>query len=378
VLGTALLAYGFGLRHAVDNVTRKLMQDGKRLVTVGLFFSMGHSSVVILASAVVAVVAIAMNGHFAHYKAMGAVVSTSVSTAFLLTIAAMNVFILRSILNAWRRVRNGGAYVDDDFNALLAERGMLSRIFRRLFRFISSSWHMYPLGILFRLGFDTSTEIALLGISGDQAAQGLSPWAIMVFPLLFSAGMSLVDTLDGHLILGLRLGLHEANPQDLSQRHDHVDFCDCRGRGGWRRSTRAGRQSSKSTWRRLGCDRYVERKLRRTRVRDHRHFYCELGIVGLDLSSAVVRYDRSQAIEPLAGGDRPNQISHTRRLKRRLMGLPWPGIFQLNRRAVEDESRLCGYPLTKSTPWRLNMVHGHTGRVSLVPHASFLTTWTQL
>ncbi|KAF1061868.1 HoxN/HupN/NixA family nickel/cobalt transporter [Burkholderia gladioli] len=210
VLGTALLAYGFGLRHAVDadhiaaidNVTRKLMQDGQRPVTVGLFFSLGHASVVILASAAVAVVATALNGRFAHYKAVGSIVSTSVSTGFLLAIAAMNLIILRSIVKTWIRVRNGGAYHDDDFNALLAERGFFSRMFRRVFRVIGASWHMYPLGFLFGLGFDTSTEIALLGISGNQAAQRLSPWAIMVFPILFSAGMSLIDTLDGHLMLG--------------------------------------------------------------------------------------------------------------------------------------------------------------------------------
>ncbi|OTP76159.1 HoxN/HupN/NixA family nickel/cobalt transporter [Caballeronia sordidicola] len=210
LLGTALLAYGFGLRHAVDadhiaaidNVTRKLMQDGKRPVTVGLFFSLGHSSVVILVSAVVAIIATAMTGRFAQYKAIGAIVSTSVSTLFLLTVALMNVLILISILKTLRRVRGGGAYVDDDFNALLSKRGLMSRILRRVFRFVSASWHMFPLGFLFGLGFDTSSEISLLGLSADQAAHGLSPWAIMVFPLLFSAGMSLVDTVDGHLMLG--------------------------------------------------------------------------------------------------------------------------------------------------------------------------------
>src|SRR6202044_204765 len=103
---------------------------------------------------------------------------------------------------AWRNVKNGGAYVDDDFDMLLAGRGFFSRLFRPLFRIITRSWHMFPLGFLFGLGFDTATEIALLGSSANQAAQGLSPWSIMVFPMLFSAGMSLVDTLDGHLMLG--------------------------------------------------------------------------------------------------------------------------------------------------------------------------------
>ncbi len=210
LLGTALLAYGFGLRHAVDadhiaaidNVTRKLMQEKKRPVAVGFFFSLGHSTVVVLASVGVAVATSAMQGRFDHYKEIGGVVGTLVSALFLFAIALMNLIILRSIYQAWRNVRNGGAYVDDDFDLLLADRGFLARIFRPLFSMITRSWHMYPLGFLFGLGFDTATEIGLLGIAATQASQGLSPWAIMVFPILFSAGMSLVDTLDGHLMLG--------------------------------------------------------------------------------------------------------------------------------------------------------------------------------
>jgi nickel/cobalt transporter (NiCoT) family protein len=99
-------------------------------------------------------------------------------------------------------VKEGGVYVDDDFDLLLADRGFFARLFRPLFRLITRSWHMFPLGFLFGLGFDTATEIALLGIAATQASQGLSPWSVMVFPVLFSAGMSLVDTLDGHLMLG--------------------------------------------------------------------------------------------------------------------------------------------------------------------------------
>jgi high-affinity nickel-transport protein len=210
LLGTALLAYGFGLRHAVDadhiaaidNVTRKLMQEKKRPVSVGFFFSLGHSTVVVLASMGVALATSAMKGSFDHYKEIGGVISTSVSALFLFVIALMNLIILRSIYKAWRHVRAGGAYVEDDFDMLLADRGFLARFFRPLFRLITRSWHMFPMGFLFGLGFDTATEIALLGLSASQASQGLSPWAIMVFPVLFSAGMSLVDTLDGHLMLG--------------------------------------------------------------------------------------------------------------------------------------------------------------------------------
>ncbi|MGY4494642.1 HoxN/HupN/NixA family nickel/cobalt transporter [Pseudomonas sp. TE3610] len=210
LLGTALLAYGFGLRHAVDadhiaaidNVTRKLMQEKKRPGAVGFFFSLGHSSVVVLASLGVALAASVMRDRFESFKAVGGVIGTSVSALFLLVIALMNLLILRAIYKAWRNVRKGGVYVDEDFDLLLADRGLLARIFRPLFRLITRSWHMYPMGFLFGLGFDTSTEIALMGISASQASQGLSPWSIMVFPLLFSAGMSLVDTLDGHLMLG--------------------------------------------------------------------------------------------------------------------------------------------------------------------------------
>lgn len=210
LLGTALLAYSFGLRHAVDadhiaaidNATRKLMQEKKRPVTLGFFFSLGHSSIVVFASIVISVATVAMTGRFDHLKEMGGVVSTSVSALFLFVIALMNLIILKSIYQAWRKIRNGGTYVDDDFDMLLADRGFMARIFKPLFRMITRSWHMFPLGLLFGLGFDTATEIGLLGISATQASEGLSPWSIMIFPLLFSAGMSLVDTLDGHLMLG--------------------------------------------------------------------------------------------------------------------------------------------------------------------------------
>jgi len=208
--GTALLAYGFGLRHAVDadhiaaidNVTRKLMREKKRPVAVGFFFSLGHSTVVVLASVVVALATAAIQGKFERFKEVGSVVGTLVSALFLFALAVMNLMILRGIYRAWRRVRSGGAYVDDDFDMLLANRGVIARLFRSLFRLVTRSWHMYPIGFLFGLGFDTATEIGLLGISATQATKGLSPWAIMVFPVLFCAGMSLIDTLDGHLMLG--------------------------------------------------------------------------------------------------------------------------------------------------------------------------------
>jgi nickel/cobalt transporter (NiCoT) family protein len=211
LLGTALLAYGFGLRHAVDadhiaaidNVTRKLMQAGKRPVGVGLFFAMGHSTVVILAAAGVAVTATALSRSFDGFEAVGSVIGTGISALFLFAIAAANVMILRGIWRTFRHVRNGGRYVEEDLDLLLNSRGLLARLFRPLFRLISESWHMYPLGFLFGLGFDTATEVALLGVAATAAAKGVSIWSIMVFPALFAAGMSVIDAADGILMLGV-------------------------------------------------------------------------------------------------------------------------------------------------------------------------------
>jgi high-affinity nickel-transport protein len=210
LLGTALLAYGLGLRHAVDadhiaaidNVTRKLMQDGQRPVGVGLFFSLGHSTVVIGLSMLLAVTMTLLQTRFESLKAVGGVVGTGVSAAFLLIIAAANAVILVSVYRSFRRVVAGGAYVEEDLDLLLSQRGLLGRLFRRLFRLIGASWHMYPLGMLFGLGFDTATEVGLLGISATQASQGLAVWSILVFPALFTAGMALVDSLDSVLMLG--------------------------------------------------------------------------------------------------------------------------------------------------------------------------------
>src|ERR1700738_1504240 len=210
LLGTALLAYGFGLRHAVDadhiaaidNVTRKLMQEGKRPLYVGLFFALGHSPVVARACAGVAAAATLLSAHFEPFKSVGGVVGTLVSALFLFAIAAANLVILRSVWRTFERVKNGGRYDAGDYDLLLADRGLLARLFRPLFGLITRSWHMFPLGFLFGLGFDTATEVALLGLSATQAAQGVSLWSVLVFPALFAAGMALVDTTDGVLMLG--------------------------------------------------------------------------------------------------------------------------------------------------------------------------------
>jgi len=210
LLGTALLAYSFGLRHAVDadhiaaidNVTRKLMQEGKRPATVGFFFSLGHSTIVVLASVAIAATATIFKGRFDVFHEVGGVIGTLVSALFLLAIAAMNVVILGSVYRTFRRVKAGAPYLDEDLDILLAGRGLLARLFRPMFRMIRQSWHMYPLGFLFGLGFDTATEVGLLGISAAGAARGMSIWSILIFPALFTAGMSLIDTTDGILMVG--------------------------------------------------------------------------------------------------------------------------------------------------------------------------------
>lgn len=210
LLGTAFLAYSFGLRHAVDadhiaaidNVTRKLMQEGKRPVAVGFMFSLGHSTIVVIGSLLIASTALALQHRLDAFRSIGGVIGTLVSTLFLLGIAAINLIVLRSVYRIFARVRNGEPYVEEDLNLLLADRGFLARFLRPVFGMIERSWHMYPLGLLFGLGFDTATEIGLLGISATEGSKGLPLWSILVFPALFAAGMSLIDTSDNILMLG--------------------------------------------------------------------------------------------------------------------------------------------------------------------------------
>lgn len=210
LLGTAFLAYMFGLRHAfdadhiaaIDNVVRKLMQEGKSPYSVGLFFSLGHSSIVILATIAIAATAAATQGKLEAFHEIGGIIGTVVSAFFLLIIGLANLFVLKRIWSAFKRAHKGEKIVDEDLDELLVGRGLIARIFRPVFQVVSRSWHMYPIGFLFGLGFDTATEIGLLGISASQAAQGVSFWTILVFPALFTAGMSLMDTTDSLLMTG--------------------------------------------------------------------------------------------------------------------------------------------------------------------------------
>jgi nickel/cobalt transporter (NiCoT) family protein len=208
-LGTALLAYSLGLRHAVDadhiaaidNVTRKLIQDGKRPIAVGFFFALGHSAIVLIAACLIAFTVGAL-AHFKDFSRIGGVIATAASATFLFAIAAMNLVILRSVWQRFETVRKGGKYSEYDLDILLGGRGPLSRLFRPLFALIRHSWQMAPLGFLFGLGFDTATEVTLLGLAGAQAAHGVSIATILVFPALFAVGMALIDTTDGVLMLG--------------------------------------------------------------------------------------------------------------------------------------------------------------------------------
>ena len=209
LLPTAFLAYTFGLRHAVDadhiaaidNTTRKLMQDGQRPVAVGLFFSLGHSTIVVALSVVIALSA-GFVSDIPSFREIGGLIGTSVSAVFLLVIGTINLVVLIDIYRMFRKVSRGGSYDEESLDDFLNNRGLLARIFRPMLRAISKSWHMYPLGILFGLGFDTASEVALLGLAATSGVNHIPVGYILILPALFAAGMSLVDTTDGILMLG--------------------------------------------------------------------------------------------------------------------------------------------------------------------------------
>lgn len=206
LMAASLLAWGYGLRHAVDadhiaaidNVTRKMMQQGKRPFGVGVWFSLGHSSIVVLASAAIAATATAFQQKMGWFHETGSLIGTAVSAIFLLLMALINLVILRGIWRNFQAVKRGESVETD----MAATGGLMSAIFGRTFRLIGKSWHMYLVGFLFGLGFDTATEVGLLGISAAGASSGMSVWAIMIFPALFTSGMALVDTLDNILMVG--------------------------------------------------------------------------------------------------------------------------------------------------------------------------------
>ena len=209
LLPTAFLAYTFGLRHAVDadhiaaidNTTRKLMQDGQRPVGVGLFFSLGHSTIVVALSVLIAISA-GFVSDIPTLSQIGSLIGTGVSAVFLLVIGVINLLVLIDIYRMFRRVSAGGTYDEESLDDFLNNRGLLARLFRPALRMIRKSWHMYPLGVLFGLGFDTASEVALLGLAATSGASHVPIGWILILPALFAAGMSLIDTTDGVLMLG--------------------------------------------------------------------------------------------------------------------------------------------------------------------------------
>jgi nickel/cobalt transporter (NiCoT) family protein len=209
LLGTALLAYTFGLRHAldadhisaIDNVTRKLLQERRRPVAVGLYFSLGHSTVVIALSLAVAAGSSIIRANIPGLQTIGGLIGTSISALFLIVIAVVNMLVLAEIFRAFGRMRRGEPLTDRTLDESLPQRGFMGWLFRPLLRIVDKSWHMYPVGLLFGLGFDTATEVAVLGIAAIEGARGLPILYILIFPLLFTAGMSLIDTADGVLML---------------------------------------------------------------------------------------------------------------------------------------------------------------------------------
>jgi high-affinity nickel-transport protein len=213
LIALGALAYMFGLRHAfdadhiaaIDNVTRKLRQDGQKPVGVGLFFSLGHSTVVLIMSIIIVVVVRGFSPTIKHILNFGGVFGTIVSASFLTIIGLINFFILKDLYRFYKEYKETGR-IDEHLNSsvddLLKKRGFMGRIFSFLYEKIDKSWKMYPIGFLFGLGFDTATEVAILGISAALAQNSHLPlWGVVLFPLLFTAGMSLMDALDGLIMM---------------------------------------------------------------------------------------------------------------------------------------------------------------------------------
>jgi nickel/cobalt transporter (NiCoT) family protein len=207
-VGVGVTAYTLGLRHAfdadhiaaIDNTTRKLMAEGKRPLSVGFWFSLGHSSIVFGLAFLISIGVRALGGPVrdtsSNLHRVTGVVGTLISGGFLYLIAALNVVILIGIVKVFREMRSG-RYDEQELEQQLARRGLMNRILGRLTRTVSEPRQMYPIGLLFGLGFDTATEVALLVLAGGAASAGLPWYAILCLPLLFAAGMSLMDSIDG-------------------------------------------------------------------------------------------------------------------------------------------------------------------------------------
>ena len=221
-IGVGLTAYGFGLRHAfdadhiaaIDNTTRKLMADGQRPLGVGFFFSLGHSTIVFALSFLLAVGAKAVEGQLnddgSTLHNAGGYIGTGVSGFFLYIIALINIIILVGIIKVFRDMRRG-VYDEETLEAKLNQRGFMNRFLGPLARSIKHSWQMYPVGLLFGLGFDTATEIGLLALAATAGGANLPWYAILCLPVLFAAGMSMMDTADG-AFMSVAYGWAFSNP----------------------------------------------------------------------------------------------------------------------------------------------------------------------
>ncbi len=210
LLATGWLAYGFGLRHAVDadhisaidNTTRKLMQEGKRPVGVGFFFSLGHSTIVLSLCAALAFSTAYVQKHMPQWQGLGGIVGTLVSALFLYVIGFINLVVLWNLFKTFQEIARGKDTENQRMTDLLDQRGLLGRLFKPLLKMVRHSWQMYFVGFLFGLGFDTASEVGILALSARSGQTGVPFWAIMLLPLLFMAGMCLIDSLDGILMLG--------------------------------------------------------------------------------------------------------------------------------------------------------------------------------
>jgi nickel/cobalt transporter (NiCoT) family protein len=207
-LGVAITAWFLGFRHAfdadhiscIDNTTRKLMADGKRPLGTGFFFSFGHSTVVVAVGIGITIAARAVFGAVVDpnsaYETAGGAIGTTLSACFLYLIAALNLIVLAGIFKVFREMRNG-TYDEEELEAQLQARGLMYRFFGRFMRSINHTWQLYFVGLVFGIGFDTTTEVLLLAATAYAAIQGLPYYAVLALPLLFSGGMMLFDTLDG-------------------------------------------------------------------------------------------------------------------------------------------------------------------------------------
>jgi high-affinity nickel-transport protein len=207
-LGVAVTAWFLGFRHAfdadhiscIDNTTRKLMADGRRPLGTGFFFSFGHSTVVVAVGVGITIAARAVFGAVVDpnsaYETAGGAIGTTLSACFLYLIAVLNLIVLAGIFKVFREMRNG-TYDEEELEAQLQARGLMYRFFGRFMRSINHTWQLYFVGLVFGIGFDTTTEVLLLAATAYAAIQGLPYYAVLALPLLFSGGMMLFDTLDG-------------------------------------------------------------------------------------------------------------------------------------------------------------------------------------